>query len=232
MDVLSQLWVEVEREVLASESTILLRLVRQRIGELTLGDLKALLASPAGRRLHGRGLEELFSAGNDVIPAKERTQPAELAQAVLAALQASGRPLSANELGDAVGCGPQRLSRVLQLLSARGAVVVVESSPRPTYRAQHGGADRDTTRAPRHAAEVVAALEAADGGLVLRGLSASTGLTDEQVRRVLAYLMNSGQVVRVGKSISTRYILVVATTLHGGPEGRERTRAVRVCGAT
>lgn len=230
MDVLSQLWIEVEREALASESTILLRLVRQRIGELTLGDLKALLTSPAGRRLHGHGLQELFSAGNDVMPAKvPRKRTEALVQAVLAVLHASRAPLSTGELLAAVGCSDQELSRTLRRLRARAQILLVDPPPRPTYRAQQGGAYKISARAPRRAGEVLAAFQASGGGLTLRDLCASTGLTDEQLRRVLAYLMNSGQVVRAGKSISTRYLLVTATKLG---EDREPAGHMRVCVAT
>lgn len=229
MNVMSQLWNEVAQEVLASEATILLRLVRQRIGELTLGELKDLLASPAGRRLHGRCLEELFSAGNDASPPRERrSKPEQVAQAVLAVLHASTRPLRASDLLDAVGCTPPQLYGALRLLRELGQVLLVDPAPRPTYWAQPGGAYRTLARAPRHAGQVLDALQGSDGtGLTLRELSASTGLSDEQVRRVLAYLMNCGQVLRTGRSISTRYLLARSTKIRGGQDEGERQRSSR-----
>jgi hypothetical protein len=188
MDVLSQLWIEVAQEVQVSESTILLRLVRQRIGELTLGQLKELLASPAGRRLHGRCIKDLFSAGNDVSPPSDRRAQSE-------------------------------------------QVLMVAPPPRPTFRAHAGGATTDSTRAPRHAAATVAALQDTDGGLTLRELRASIGLSDEQVRRVLAHLMKTGQVVRTGRSINTRY-MATATRPRDDPRDSRMIQQSSACAAT
>ena len=62
MGVLTEIQAEIERELLECESTLLLRQLRQRSHELTFGELKDLLGSPAGRRLHACGLAELFVA--------------------------------------------------------------------------------------------------------------------------------------------------------------------------
>lgn len=205
MDVLTQIQAEIERELLASESAIVLRRIRQRIGELTFGDLMVLLATPAGRRLHARGFAELLPAEPEARPpARRRVKQADVSGALLAALHAAGRPLSLRELVEAVGHGLRQVQRAMQQLRARGQVLMVDPPPRPTYWAQQGGEYRMTT-ASRNAADVVAALRAG-GALSLREVCAATGLTEERARRAIAHLLDSGQVQRLGRSVSTRYV--------------------------
>jgi len=227
MGVLTEIQAEIERELLECESTLLLRQLRQRCHELTFGELKELLGSPAGRRLHACGLEELFLAPHEATsspprdagePRASRVKRETIAAALLAALHASRRPLTPRELVAAVGHDAAQVQRTLRELRERGQVLMVDLPPRPTYWAQEGGEYTGGATASRNAAEVVAALRAAGRSVTLREVTAASGLTEEKVRRALAFLINSGQVLRLGRSVSTRYALAK------GPQGEARPR--------
>lgn len=226
MGVLTEIQAEIERELLECESTLLLRQLRQRSHELTFGELKDLLGSPAGRRLHACGLAELFVAPIAASPPPRdagqarpsRVKRETIAAALLAALHASRRPLTPRELVTAVGHDAAQVQRTLRELRERGLVLMVDLPPRPTYWAQEGGEYTGSATASRNAAEVVAALRAAGRSMALREVTAASGLTEEKVRRALAFLINSGQVLRLGRSVSTRYTLAKA------PQGEARPR--------
>lgn len=207
MRVASEIRAEIERELIEYESSLLLRKLQARIHEVTFGELRELLASPAGRLLLARPVEELMSARE---PAPPRARPRRATQAdtageLLKVLYASVCPLTPRALVEATGRDSTQVQRALRLLRERGQILMVDRPPRPSYWAQEGGDYAGVTTESRHAAEVVAALRASGRSLSLRELASASGLSEERVRRAVTFLINSRQVTRSGRSVSTRY---------------------------
>ncbi len=205
----SEIRAEIERELIDCEAELLLRKLQLRARELTFGDLKELLDSPAGRRLHGHAVEALVRASDGARPAARprRTNQEETAREILAVLHASRCPLGPRALCEATGRDSMQVQRALRQLRERGQVLMVDRPPRPTYWAQEGGDYTGASTASRHAAQVAAALRGGGRGLSLRELSEAAELSEERVRRALTYLINTRQVLRFGRSVSTRYAL-------------------------
>lgn len=209
MDVRARLQAEFEREVAASEASVLLRLIRARSSELTIGDLVALLEAPHGACLQACPAVELR---REPPPLRFDPPGEHLLQALFAALQRAEQPLTASALCKAAGCPPAQFGERIDALIAVGLVAAVDRAPELRCFTV-----ADAQSKPRAAVLVLAALvltilRASGRKLKLMELLAATRCSEERVRRAIQHLQRAQQVTCTGQNSGTRYGLPDETT--------------------
>lgn len=151
MKFLEQVQADLKQAVLQHQRDLLVTVLRGRSAELTLGDLRKLLASPLGRGLDDLRVAELFagpaassdkvspkparrrdrSAANKrsskaaKVPAKSKRVPLDdLLEAVFATLRSAKKPLSSTQVAAKVKVHRTTVRELLHKLSAANRVVI------------------------------------------------------------------------------------------------------------
>lgn len=212
MDARSRLEAEFAREAAENEAALLLKLLRARVRELTLGDLLALLDTAAGARLQHRRLDELIDG--DITPPAAPVGPATESdfRALLAALQASERPLSARELAERTGDSLARCAEGIDSFLTVGLVELAEDGPQPRYRPSAASSYQPTISVLTLAALLVSVLRRSGRRMQLMELRRATGCSEERVRRAVQHLKRIRALTTTGQNSGTRYGLVDAPT--------------------
>lgn len=204
MDVLSKLQAEFEREVAESEAAVLLRLLRTRSSELTIGDLVALLETQHGACLQACPAVELFR--DNPPPPRLLDPPGEQQmQALFAAIQRADHPLTANALGKLTGAPPRQFAERIDALIAVGLVEAVDYSPELRCFAVVGDPGKPRVAVMLLAALVLTTLRASGRKMKLMELLAATGCSEERVRRAVQHLLRAQKVTCSGQNSGTRY---------------------------
>jgi len=161
MKFLAQVQADLKQAVLAHQNLLLLEVLRSRSAELTLGDLRKLLASPLGQGIDDVRVAELFVATAEVpgkitkkATARRRTRTVEgskdaaetkrkpklrkwplekLIEAVFAMLQSAKEPLSSTEVAIKLKAHRSTVRDVLQKLSAAKRIVISGSRQSTRY---------------------------------------------------------------------------------------------------
>jgi hypothetical protein len=204
MDVLSRLQAEFERALADSEAAVLLRLVRARSSEFTIGDLVALLETPHGACLQAHPVVELFREG--LAPARLLDPPGEHhLQALFATIQRAEQPIAASALAKIAGYAPGPLAEQLDALVAVGLIVAAGDGSEPRYFAVAGDPGRPKTPVLVLAAFVLAILRSTGRRMQLLELLEATGCSEERVRRAIQHLKRTQKVTCTGQNSGTRY---------------------------
>ena len=153
MKFLDQVQADLKQAVLQHHRDLVVQILQRRYGELTLGDLRQLLASALGRGLDDVRVAELFAAtaaspgkGGKQAKARRRTpstskeRPSKAAakgtgkpkkiplekliEAVFAVLQSAKKPLSSTEIGAKVKAHRTTVRDLLHTLNAANRVVI------------------------------------------------------------------------------------------------------------
>ena len=152
MKFLEQVQADLKQAVLQHQRDLLVTVLRGRSGELTLGDLRKLLASPLGRGLDDLRVAELFAgpaassdkASTKVSPRQRNRGPANkapskaakgraksekmpldnLLEAVFATLRLAKKPLSSTQVAAKVKVHRTTVRELLHKLSAANRVVI------------------------------------------------------------------------------------------------------------
>ena len=215
MDARTRLQAEFAREAAENEAALLLRLLRARARELTLGDLLALLDNSAGSRLLDRRVDELFLAGDP--PPAPRPAPAAAEPALgatLAAIERADGPRTARELAELAGEPLERCEEELRALVTVGLVELVRDDPQPRYRIAAGQSYRPTVLVLALAAVILTILKRSGRRMQLMDLRRATGCSEERVRRAVQHLKRIRAITTTGQNSGTRYGLVDTPT-HG-----------------
>lgn len=167
MKFLEQVQADLKQAVLQHQRDLLVTVLQGRSGELTLGDLRKLLASPLGRGLDDLRVAELF-AGPDASPGKigtkvspgRRTRGAadkrssqaakgparskkvpleDLLAAVFATLRSAKKPLSSTQVAAKVKMHRTTVRDLLHKLSAANRVVISGSRQFTRYALPEAG---------------------------------------------------------------------------------------------
>jgi len=161
MKFLAQVQADLKQAALAHQNLLLLQVLRSRSAELTLGDLRKLLASPLGQGIDDVRVAELFVATAEVpgkitkkATARRRTRTVEgskdaaetkrkpklrkwplekLIEAVFAMLQSAKEPLSSTEIAVRLKAHRSTVRDVLQKLSAAKRIVITGSRQSTRY---------------------------------------------------------------------------------------------------
>lgn len=206
MDARTRLQAEFEREAAEHEAALLLRLLRARARELSLGDLHAVLDSPDGARLCGHSVGELLRGPE---PAVGRLSGEAELHALLTAVQRAARPVTASEL-DVPGCAADGREALLEALAAVGLVEALGGPPRLRYRIAADAATRPTIPVLVRAALVLAILRRSGRRMQLLELRRASGCSEERVRRAVQHLKRIRAVTCTGQNSGTRYGLAEA----------------------
>jgi hypothetical protein len=210
MDVRLRLQAEFEREVADSEAAVLLRLIRARSGELTIGDLVALLDTPHGARLHAHPAVELRLDRGSTTRADPSGEKA--IQALYTMLQRAEQPMTMGALARLAGCTLAQTGERLDALVAAGLVAAIDRPPEPRGFAVVADPGQPRTAVLLLAALVVTILRASGRSMKLMDLIAASGCSEERIRRATRHLKLSQKVTCTGRNSGTRYALPNAAT--------------------
>ena len=177
MKFMEQLQTDLKRAILQHQHDLLLEVLQRRSQELTLGDLRKLLASPLGRGLDDVRLALIFgavaapksqaAAGVKRKQTRVRKQPnkhsareqktarstpsQELVEAVAAALQSAKNPLSTSELGATLDAHRSTVRDALRKLDAQKRVAILGKGRYTRYaiKSAHPAAASESTPSPK-----------------------------------------------------------------------------------
>lgn len=204
MDARTRLEAEFEREAAETEAALLLKLLRARTRELTLGDLHALLESPHGARLHGHRLGELLSSAGGAVRAAAPPSGEEALQALLAAVQRSDGPVTPRELAR-IDTSFDRCDAQLDVLVTVGLLEALGDPPHLRFQATPEAASKPRVPVLVLAALLLTILRRTGRRMQLIELRRTSGCSEERVRRALHHLKRIGAVTCTGQNSGTRY---------------------------
>lgn len=162
MGFLDGLKADLQKLQVERQRDLVVQLLHRRFDELTLDDLRALLASPLGRGLGGTRVVDIISLGSKPEaspatpkPARKRTPKAGRAKPrakkrptknrrvattdkdiradLLAKLQTAAAPLNNRELAAALGADRRTIRQALKALLADGSIAASGKAPRLRY---------------------------------------------------------------------------------------------------
>jgi hypothetical protein len=215
------------------EAQLLLEVLRRRLGELTFGDLAALITSPLGKKLAVVKVSEAFAAATASAGVPVVTTPSPVAPR--AAKTSSKKASKSN------GAKPDRKGKAVKPSKARepkvAKVAKAAKAERSAKRSTKKTAAKRTTKAlasakpattPSSAAEgrkgaevsartkegriaydnsIVAAMREAGDWISGTALRAQVGGSRDQLRFGLSRLAAKGMITRIGERDATRYKL-------------------------